>query len=346
MAGDWIKFRPELETHPRFLRLCADLIYGDEPHGLLYYACGDDALAEGFPRGHETVTERALQLVTERALRDVTLVALMRVWCALNAHCKVSAGDALMQPMRLNDLDSVAGFDGFGEALERAGWVRVEDGNTLVFPNFLEFNEPACLRRPPAKTPAERQREKRERDASRNVTNVTPEKRREDQRREESKIHPPHTPPDEESKPRSSKSRSALSQEQQARFDRWYSVYPKRVSVAQAVKAWSKLKPDDELVGKMIAAVKRQEQTRQWIEGFIPNPATWLNGRRWEDDAGALDLGKSDTYGTTRKDDYEARQEEGMRKLRELLAAKDAAEKGPGVPSSGRSAPQTAGGLF
>jgi len=37
----------------------------------------------------------------------------------------------------------------------------------------------------------------------------------------------------------------------------------------------------------MIAAVKDQAETEVWTkEGgkFIPHPATWINGRRWEDE--------------------------------------------------------------
>ena len=37
----------------------------------------------------------------------------------------------------------------------------------------------------------------------------------------------------------------------------------------------------------MLAAIERQKQTAQWKENggqYIPHPATWLNGRRWEDE--------------------------------------------------------------
>lgn len=41
-----------------------------------------------------------------------------------------------------------------------------------------------------------------------------------------------------------------------------------------------------------MAALKTQTQSEQWTKErgrFIPNPATWLRGRRWEDEAGAAD---------------------------------------------------------
>jgi hypothetical protein len=195
MAGDWIKMRSELATHPRFFAIANELIYGDDC-GLLVYACGEDALGIGaLPPSNESVTDRALRCVTERALRDVTLSALTRVWCSVNSHCKVDGTDAVMAPMILEELDTIAGFSGFGHAMEVSGWVVTDGDNSLRFPNFLEFNEPACLRKQ-AKTGAERAREFRARRReqtghidARNETSRTVTKRngREEKRREESK---------------------------------------------------------------------------------------------------------------------------------------------------------------
>jgi DNA-binding MarR family transcriptional regulator len=70
-------------------------------------------------------------------------------------------------------------------------------------------------------------------------------------------------------------------------FQKFWSAYPKKVAKVEAQKAWSKLKPTEELVERIIAAVKRQKQTRQWLKDngqFIPNPTTWLNQKRWEDE--------------------------------------------------------------
>jgi len=156
MAGDWIKWRTELLTHPRFMSLCGILIYGENP-GMLIYACGDALGIGAYPPSDETVTTRALRCVTEDALRCVTMCALLRVWSAVNAHCKIQNNDAVMAPMTLLDIDGIAGFDDFAEALSQVGWVSVGGDNSLIFPNFLDFNEPACLRRP-SMTNAERQK--------------------------------------------------------------------------------------------------------------------------------------------------------------------------------------------
>ena len=54
-----------------------------------------------------------------------------------------------------------------------------------------------------------------------------------------------------------------------------------------ARKAFDKLNPDDELMGKILKAIEAWKQTDQWKENngqFIPYPATWLNKHRWEDE--------------------------------------------------------------
>jgi hypothetical protein len=69
-------------------------------------------------------------------------------------------------------------------------------------------------------------------------------------------------------------------------FDRFWQVYPKRVGKGAAKKAWTKLMPNTALVEAICAAVQAQARSRQWLreEGrFIPNPATWLNQERWQD---------------------------------------------------------------
>lgn len=69
-------------------------------------------------------------------------------------------------------------------------------------------------------------------------------------------------------------------------FDEFWKAYPKKVAKTQALKAWSKLKPNAELQQVILNALERQKQSVQWQKDngqFIPYPATWLNGRRWED---------------------------------------------------------------
>lgn len=71
------------------------------------------------------------------------------------------------------------------------------------------------------------------------------------------------------------------------RFDKFWSAYPKKTAKQNALKAWEKLKPDEGLTDTILSALERFKQTEQWRKDngqFIPYPATWLNGRRWEDE--------------------------------------------------------------
>ncbi len=73
----------------------------------------------------------------------------------------------------------------------------------------------------------------------------------------------------------------------QTSFDNFYKCYPKKVGKTKALSAWKKLKPNDDLVEKIIDAVEKSKLTHGWIKDggeFIPYPASWLNAKRWEDE--------------------------------------------------------------
>ena len=69
-------------------------------------------------------------------------------------------------------------------------------------------------------------------------------------------------------------------------FDEFYAIYPKKVAKQDAIKAWAKINPNEELKNKIIASLKTSMRMPDWTKDngqFIPYPATWLNGKRWED---------------------------------------------------------------
>jgi hypothetical protein len=71
------------------------------------------------------------------------------------------------------------------------------------------------------------------------------------------------------------------------RFKAFWKAYPKKVGKGAAEKSFQKYKPDDYLLGKMLKAINAQKKTDQWKKDggqFIPNPSTWLNQKRWEDE--------------------------------------------------------------
>src|SRR5687767_431959 len=67
-------------------------------------------------------------------------------------------------------------------------------------------------------------------------------------------------------------------------FDQFWACFPRKVGKLAAQKIWNRLKPDDELVGQMLTAIGWQRATRQWREGYVPHPKTWLSQGRWMDE--------------------------------------------------------------
>lgn len=69
-------------------------------------------------------------------------------------------------------------------------------------------------------------------------------------------------------------------------FEKFWSMYPRKIGKGAAEKAFKKYKPDDDLLATMLTALSAQKRSEQWAKDggqFIPYPATWLNQRRWED---------------------------------------------------------------
>ena len=73
-------------------------------------------------------------------------------------------------------------------------------------------------------------------------------------------------------------------------FSLFWKAYPKKKDKGHAEKAFCKVKVP---VDVLISAIERQKKSADWVKEngkYIPNPATWLNGKRWEDevDAGTI----------------------------------------------------------
>ena len=93
-------------------------------------------------------------------------------------------------------------------------------------------------------------------------------------------------------------------------FERFWQAYPRKVSKSAAQKAFTKLKVTQTLLDKMLVQIERAKQTKQWQDPqYIPHPATWLNGRRWEDELteSAINSEKEEkqdgnNFGTTQSD--------------------------------------------
>lgn len=69
-------------------------------------------------------------------------------------------------------------------------------------------------------------------------------------------------------------------------FNSFWENYPKKKAKADAEKAFLKLLPDQAMMASMLVAIEQQKASRDWQKDngqYIPLPATWLRGKRWED---------------------------------------------------------------
>ena len=73
-----------------------------------------------------------------------------------------------------------------------------------------------------------------------------------------------------------------------AEFIDWYQLYPKKMARKDAERAWKKLSDEDqEQAMEALPNHIKYWQLKNTEKEFIPYPASWLNGYRFEDE---LDL--------------------------------------------------------
>lgn len=77
-------------------------------------------------------------------------------------------------------------------------------------------------------------------------------------------------------------------------FNMFWDKYPRKVAKDKARKAFDKINP--ELYASVIAGLEKARASPEWKKNvaagtleFIPHAATWLNGKRWEDEPGKAD---------------------------------------------------------
>jgi hypothetical protein len=67
-------------------------------------------------------------------------------------------------------------------------------------------------------------------------------------------------------------------------FLEFWNLYPKKKKKKEALSAWLKVLPP---IQPVLNAIGWQKQQQDWVKEdgkFIPHPATYINGHRWEDE--------------------------------------------------------------
>jgi len=79
-------------------------------------------------------------------------------------------------------------------------------------------------------------------------------------------------------------------------FDKFWKVYPRKLSKQAAEKAWDRTKKTRPSIEILLAAVEAQKKTTEWKpenKRFIPHPATWLNAGGWDNEIESMNGGSS-----------------------------------------------------
>ena len=102
-------------------------------------------------------------------------------------------------------------------------------------------------------------------------------------------------------------------------FEKFWSAYPRHDGKKKKKKAYNKLNPSEDLIKIMLSAIEKQKQSEKWQANngqYIPYLATWLNGRRWEDEGVILE-----STPTLSPEEEERKKEENKRRNDAAMAA-------------------------
>lgn len=83
-------------------------------------------------------------------------------------------------------------------------------------------------------------------------------------------------------------------------FEKFWKAYPNKTGKGDAFKKWQKLKCD-KIVDEIIQSLENHKRSFKWKKeggAFIPNPSTWINQRRWEDEPSGRQRADREDAGT------------------------------------------------
>ncbi|WP_273009411.1 hypothetical protein [Spongiibacter tropicus] len=193
------------------------------------------------------------------------------LWAAADQHTETG----VMTGLSLRQIDRKTGIAGFGQSLCDIGWIAECEGGVCIV-NFEEHNGASAKRRTlEAKRKADaRKTSAPNADKGRTETGQDAELEKEREKEKEKKKNKPSTP---------AKRRRTYTPE----FEEFWSAYPKKSGKGDAQDAWTKINPNAELKAKILWSLEAQKRSHDWTKEngkYIPNPSTWLNQDRWEDE--------------------------------------------------------------
>ena len=81
------------------------------------------------------------------------------------------------------------------------------------------------------------------------------------------------------------------------RFEKFWEAYPRKQAKVDAERAFKSLNPSEDLLAVIIADIISRKQSEAWLKDngkYIPLPASYLRGKRWEDESAMkIEAGKS-----------------------------------------------------
>ncbi len=188
-------------------------------------------------------------------LPSITLVcgALVRFWSYADTH--IRKDDTLdIGPLELNEL---VGLPGFAQSCP-PDWLEIVDENTLKLPNYQEHNGVEAKRKAMTQKRVARHRHKKPEGNARVTVHTLPDQ---DQDQDHIKIG-----------------------QQADRFSDFWNVYPIKKKKKTSHEIWKRKRLDsiaDQLIQNVVTCLKSD---KRWLDGFIPDPTTYLNQERWDDE--------------------------------------------------------------
>lgn len=193
---------------------------------------------------------------------------LHAAWCLFDAH----SIDGRLVGYTPEVMDDLIGWPGFTNAMMTVDWATF-DGDSVALPRFDAHNGASAKRR--AMETDRKQKDRSERKPSACKADIRPQK-----------VSP---------RERVEKDKKQQEQEPSALFESWWAVYPKKVARKVAIQKWTS-RGMDAIADVLIADVlQRAAKDDRWQRGYVPDPVTYLNQERWNDDLHAAPMARATT---------------------------------------------------